>query len=76
METTASTQQKSLIEKMFSLSAECPFDGENPCTCPFHEVRKMDLENRLEWARSMNDDEIINLFTHHQGCLEEKQSGK
>jgi len=36
----------------------------------------MDLENRLEWARSMNDDEIINLFTHHQGCLEEKQSGK
>jgi hypothetical protein len=74
METIVSAQQKSLLEKMFSLSGACPFDGENPCKCPFHEIRKKDLENRLEWARSMSDDEIVSLFTHHLACLEEKQA--
>jgi len=60
---------------IFSIAVSCPFDNGNPCACPFHVIRKKNLEQRMDWIAGMSHESVINLLAFHQACLEEKQAG-
>lgn len=50
----------------------CPFEQDNPCDCPLHMLRKKALGDRLAWAKSLCDDELMKIATTHCICLEKK----
>jgi len=49
----------------------CPMGG-NPDDCPLHEIRLLPLDERLKWLDSKTDFELIQLFSDHIKCLNEK----
>ena len=53
----------------------CPI-GDNPADCPLHETRKLPVEDRLAWLESKTDEEVLELYSYHTNCLEERLSLK
>ena len=49
----------------------CPLGG-NPEDCPLHEIRKLPLEDRINWLESNTDEEVIALYEQHSKCLQRK----
>lgn len=49
----------------------CPL-GDNPEDCPLYEIRKLPIEERVEWLNARTDEEVTELFALHSKCLEEK----
>ena len=47
----------------------CPLGG-NPRDCPLHELRKLPLEERMDWLETQTDEELIALYEQHNACLE------
>jgi len=63
-----------LREKMLRLSDACPFDGTNPCKCPFHDIRTRGHAVREKWVRELSQESILDLLIRHQYCLNEKNA--
>ena len=51
------------------LLLECPVTGNNPDFCPYCEIREKSLKERFEWLKSLEDDDLYNLFKYHNICL-------
>jgi len=64
-----SSQRQYLRDKVFELSAACPFDHENPHECPLHPVRKMSLMERCKWLDELTNPQMLEVFTYHHKCL-------
>jgi hypothetical protein len=54
---------------IFGLCAECTFGG-NPAPCPFHEVRKSPMRDRIAWARDLSDADCKPLYVEHLVCAQ------
>jgi len=67
-----STNQRKLHGRLLALSEACPVDGSNPADCPFHECRKMSLLQRFEWARSLSQEEALEIIAIHANRVEKK----
>jgi hypothetical protein len=51
----------------------CPF-GDNPKDCPLHGIRKLPVEERLEWLESKTNAEVVELYQQHRDCLTAKKA--
>lgn len=47
----------------------CPLGG-NPDDCPLYEIRKLSMEDRIDWLESQTDEDTIALYEQHNKCLE------
>jgi hypothetical protein len=54
---------------ILALADACPLDQSNPEHCPLHELRKLKMEERLEWLRELNKDDARYLAAYHHVCL-------
>lgn len=55
-------------QMLTSLQWECPLGG-NPPHCQLHEVRKMDMGQRMRWIATLSDDQCSRMYQHHLDCL-------
>lgn len=46
----------------------CPLGG-NPSDCPLHDVRKLPVNERIEWLEARRDEEVVDLYRRHTACL-------
>lgn len=46
----------------------CPLDDERE-NCPFAEIRKKNIRDRIEWDLERSEDEKEALIAHHKNCL-------
>jgi len=65
---------KILARMMPGLLFECPMGG-NPDDCPLHEIRKLPFIERVQWAKSMTDEQLLDIYRYHKSCLALKESG-
>jgi hypothetical protein len=65
-------QRTEMLDRLLSLAISCPVDQSNPANCPLCNVRKMDLGRRLEWFRSLTDDELVFLNSYHHVCMKHR----
>jgi len=66
------TAKTELLAKVFGLTVACPSDQGNPCDCPLHEVRKLSLRERHEWARGLSEADMRVLIGYHEKCSTKK----
>lgn len=57
--------------KLVSLVVECQM-GDNPEDCPLHEKRNLSFSDRIEWLKSLSNDEIFGIYSAHRQCLAAK----
>ena len=57
---------------LMGLIIECPFGG-NPKDCPLHERRKLPMEQRIKWVKSLSNDELQKAYLVHCECLKKKE---
>ncbi len=65
-------QRTEMLDNLLSLAVSCPVDHCNPDNCPLHNIRKMDLGQRLEWFRGLTDEELMYLSSYHFVCLKHR----
>lgn len=65
----AAMQRESQIAQMQSLSVACPVDQDNPCDCPFSNIRHLSLKARLKWVNTLSPEVMDGLQQFHVGCL-------
>ncbi len=66
---------KVLARLMPGLLYECPMGG-NPNDCPLYEIRKLPYLERVQWAKSMSDEQLLDIYHYHKSCLGVKEAGK
>lgn len=49
----------------------CPL-GDSTATCPLNHIRELPVQDRIEWLDSRSDAEVIELFSYHNNCQEER----
>lgn len=57
---------------LMGLIIECPFGG-NPKDCPLYERRKLPMNDKIEWVKSLSDDELLKAYQVHCECLRKKE---
>ena len=57
---------------LMGLIIECPFGG-NPKDCPLHERRKLAMEQKIKWVKSLSNDELQKAYFVHCECLKKKE---
>lgn len=57
---------------LMGLVLECPLSG-NPKDCQLHDRRKLPLMERIEWVKSLSDDECHHFYKVHCDCLNNKE---
>lgn len=65
-------QRAEILDNVLSLAVGCPVDHCNPADCPLAEIRQLELGKRLEWLKSLSDDELVYLNSYHYICLKTK----
>ena len=68
MSKMSKSQRTSFEAQIFDLSEVCPFDGSNPCTCPWHEMRKKSQKEKYEWVHALSDESVLQLLAFHKQC--------
>lgn len=46
----------------------CPIKKDSQ-SCPFHEIRKMEIIKKLDYIKKLPNNELTMLITHHKNCL-------
>lgn len=64
---------KAIRAQLMGLIVECPMDG-NPEECPLYEKRYLALSDRVEWIKSLFDNEIFSIYSAHLDCLNAKST--
>ena len=62
------SQRIAFETQILDLSESCPFDGSNPCTCPWHEVRDKSQKEKHEWVRALSDESLLQILAFHKQC--------
>jgi Fe-S-cluster containining protein len=64
-----------IVEKiqLFGLVFACPFQGDNPNSCQLHEIRELSPQARVEWVRTLSEQQIRDFLEVHRACLCVKQ---
>ncbi len=57
---------------LMGLIIECPFGG-NPKDCRLYERRKLPMEEKIEWMKSLSGDELLKMYQVHCECLRKKE---
>ena len=57
--------------KLVGLVVECQM-GDNPEDCPLYEKRNLSFSDRIEWLKSLSDNEILGIYSAHRECLAAK----
>lgn len=65
-------KESTVSQQLLGIIAACPFpECKVPdCYCPFHMVRKMTPAEQYEWAKSLDDEEALDLIESHAMCVE------
>jgi hypothetical protein len=53
---------------LFGLTVTCPNKPGNPAECGLHEIRKLPIADRLQWAKSRTREEADAIFSFHSFC--------
>ena len=61
-----------LRDNVLSLAMTCPVELCNPEECPLHQIRHLDLDERLEWFKRLTDEELLYLNAYHFICMKIK----
>ena len=61
----------SIRSALMSVLDECPFGG-NPVDCQCHEIRRRSVTEQQQFLKSLDDERIVDLYTHHMLCLRTK----
>lgn len=56
------------------LVIECPIGG-NPESCPFFEIRKLHLKDRIAWVNKRDYHDHLEIYLHHKQCLAKSEKG-
>ena len=62
-------RKEELACNILQLTLGCPHDQCNPSFCPLFEVRKLDLDERVQWVHRLTDEDLEYLSTYHEICL-------
>lgn len=58
-----------LMTRVVGLSIACPFSQDNPERCQLCEVRALPMAERIEWVRSLSEEEMNGISIGHEACL-------
>lgn len=58
-----------LPSSIVNLLAGCPAAEANPEHCPLHQVRKLPVQEALDWAAGLSTDDKAFLLQYHRCCL-------
>ena len=61
-------QREQVLSQSLHLAVACPYDSSNPPFCPLCGVRKLPLEERIQWVRSLSNNDLEYLSAYHQIC--------
>lgn len=64
-------EYSSVRTAMYGRILHCALGG-NPPDCPLYEIRKLPIDERMEWLNTKEDEELMQLFNYHIKCLAEK----
>ena len=67
-----------LKSRCVPLIFDCPRKA-NTDECPFGEIRKSDVVERVKWVKAMTVQQLRAILKHHSNCIEKgmrKQKGK
>ena len=54
------------------LASDCPF-GKAFDTCLTKEIRKLGIEDRIEFSNGMDENQLDKIIAHHQECLVQRE---
>ena len=60
--------------KFLILCEACPLDPTNTRACPFHDIRKGALRERMAWFDGLSEEAILSIQTYCRLCMEAKKS--
>jgi hypothetical protein len=40
--------------------------------CPFHEIRKIEVMERVNWVKGMTEEKLRALLVHHANCMQRR----
>ena len=70
IEPLVDNSQRSYQRARFAILSEgCPFDDDNPATCPMHEIRERSLKERMVWFDELSEKAFLAIDTHCRLCL-------
>ncbi len=75
MSVSLSSELKEMARLIPGLLFECPAGG-NPPDCPLHAIRKLPYLERVQWAKSMSDEQLLEVFQFHKSCLAIKEASQ
>jgi hypothetical protein len=58
-----------LRANLLSLTEVCPVADCNPEDCPLYSLRKLKPEQRLEWFKALDADDLAYLAAYHHVCI-------
>lgn len=59
-----------LICILFGLSVNCPISQNcNPEGCQLHQLRKLSMEEGINWLETLSNQELYTYYLAHQECL-------
>ena len=61
-----------LLDSILHVAVNCPVAQSEPIDCPLHEVREMELRERLKWLNRLPDDDLSYLAAYHCVCFKFK----
>jgi len=67
---------ESARRRLSRLLVGCPHEviaDPNPLECPLRELREKGLEERLAWARNIDDSVVTRVLDYHDWCLAKKE---
>lgn len=65
-------KEETIREQLLAVIDACPFaQCKVPdCYCPFHMVRNMSPQDQYVWAKSISEEEALDLIESHALCVE------
>ena len=65
-------KRSEMRDSILSLAMACPIDRCSAQDCPLFHIRQLDLPGRLEWFKSLTDEDLVYLNTYHCICMKTK----
>ena len=63
-------EREQVLAQIQHLAVTGPDANCNTPDCPLYELRKLAAEERMEWVRSLSDEDLAYMATYHQICLQ------
>jgi hypothetical protein len=69
-------QREQAASQVFLLAVACPHANGNSSDCPFYRLRQLPVEERINWARALPDEDLEYLIIYCQICLQLMSGGE